>query len=69
MDWGYLPELSKSLFISDTPGQEESARREFAVEGLELNFVSGSRYLVAYLVPQEYMAVWVKPQVKAWATE
>ena len=39
---GYLPELAKSLFISDTPGQEEAAKREFAKEGLVLNFVSGS---------------------------
>ena len=25
--WGYFPEKSKSLFISDTPVQEEAARR------------------------------------------
>ena len=49
---GYFPELAKSLFISDTPGQEEAAKREFAVEGLTLNFVSGSRYLGSYLGPQ-----------------
>ena len=42
-DWGYLPEPAKSLFISDTPGQEASAKREFAVGGLTLNYVSGSR--------------------------
>ena len=40
-----MPELAKSLFILDTPGQEEAERIEFAVEGLVLNFVSGSRYL------------------------
>ena len=48
---GYFPEPAKSLFISDTPGQEEAAKREFAVEGLTLNFFSGHRYLGAYLGP------------------
>ena len=52
-DWGYLPEPAKSLFILDTPGQEEAAKREFAVEGLTLNFVGGSQYSGAYLGPQE----------------
>ena len=41
-DRGYFPELAKSLFIYNTPGQEEAARREFVAEGLALNFVSGS---------------------------
>ena len=31
---GYFPELAKSFFISDTPGQEEATRREFSAEGL-----------------------------------
>ena len=44
-DPGYFPEPDKSLFISDTLGQEEAVKREFSVEGLALNFVSGSRYL------------------------
>ena len=48
-DRGYFPDLYKSLFISDVPGQEEAARREFAAEVLSLNYVSGSRYLGAYL--------------------
>ena len=48
-DRGYFPEPAKFLFISDTPGQEEAAKREFAKEGLVLNFISGSRYLGAYL--------------------
>ena len=47
MDQGYFPKPAKYLFISDTPGQEEVAKREFAKEGLTLNFVSGSRYLGA----------------------
>ena len=64
---GYFPEPYKSLFISNTPGQEEATRREFAAEGLELNFVSGSRYLGAYLGLQEELAAWVKPQVEAWS--
>ena len=66
-DRGYFPEPAKSLFILDTPGQEEAAKREFAVEGLTLNFVSGSRYLEAYIGPQAELEVWVKPQVEAWA--
>ena len=49
----YLPELAKTLFISDTPGQEKAANREFAVKGLALNVVSSSRYLGAYIGPQE----------------
>ena len=31
-------------------------------EGLVLNFVSGSRYLGAYLGPQEELEAWVKPR-------
>ena len=37
-DRGYFPDLAKSLFISDTLGQEEAVRREFAEEGFEINF-------------------------------
>ena len=37
------------------------------MEGLTLNFVSGSRYLGAYLGPQKELEAWVKPQVEAWA--
>ena len=66
-DLGYFPKPAKSLFISDTLGQEEAAKREFAKEGLCLNFVSGSRYLGAYLGLQEELEAWVKPQVEAWA--
>ena len=65
-DWGCLPEPDKSLFILETPGQEEVSRREFAMEGLVLNIVLGSRYLGAYLGPQEELEAWVKPQVEAW---
>ena len=66
-DRGYLPEPAKSLFISDNPGQVAVAKREFAVEGLTLNLVSGSRYLGAHLGPQAELEAWVKPQVEAWA--
>ena len=58
---GTLSCLAKSFFILDTLGQEEAARREFVTEGLLLNFVSDSRYLGAYLGPQEELEAWVKP--------
>ena len=32
-----------------------------------MNFVSVSRYLGAYLGPQEELEMWVKPQVEAWS--
>ena len=63
----YFPDLDKTLFILDTPGQEEAARREFSAEGLVLNFVIGSRYLWAYLGLQKELEAWVKPQVVEWA--
>ena len=53
LDRGYFPEPAKYLFISDTPEQEEAAKREFAVEGLTLNFVSGSRNLGVYPSPKK----------------
>ena len=52
-DRGYFTEPAKPLFISDTLGQEEEAKREFAKEGLVLNFNRGSWYLGAYLGPQK----------------
>ena len=63
LDQGYLPEPANYLFISDTPGQEEAVKWEFAIEGLTLNFVSGSRHLGAYLGPRDKLEAWVKPQV------
>ena len=42
-------------------------KHKFAKEGLYLNFVSGSRYLGAYIGPQAELEAWVKPQVEAWA--
>ena len=66
-DQGYFPEPAKSLFISDSPVQEEAEKREFAIKGLILNFDSGSRYLGAYLGPRDQLEAWVKPQVEEWA--
>ena len=66
-DRGYFPEPAKYLFILDTRGKEEAEKRKFAVEGLDLNFVTVSRYLGAYLGPRDQLEAWVKPQVEAWA--
>ena len=66
-DQGYFPDPAKYLFISDTPGHKEAAKRDFSIEGLTLNFVSSSCYLGAYLSLQEELEAWVKPQVEAWA--
>ena len=63
---GCFPEPAKSLFILDTPGQEEAAKREFAKEGLDLNFISGIKYLGAYLGLWDQLEAWLKPQVEAW---
>ena len=37
------------------------------MEGLNLNLVLVSWFMVAYLVPQEEMEAWVKQQVEAWS--
>ena len=66
-DGRYFPELAKSIFISGTPGKEAAAKKELSVEGLALNFVSGCRYLGAYLGPQQELEAWIKPQVEAWS--
>ena len=66
-DQGYFPEPDKSLFISDTLGQEKVAKREFAKEGVVFNFVSGSWYTGSYLGLQDQLEAWVKPQVDPWA--
>ena len=47
--WGYFPDLDKSMFILDTPAQEEASWRVFLPEGLYLILVSGSRYLGGFL--------------------
>ena len=61
-DRGYFPKPAKSLFILDTPGQEEAEKRYFSSEGLILNFFSSSWYLGAYLGPQDQLEAWVKPR-------
>ena len=66
-DRRYFPEPAKSVFILETRGQEEAEKREFVKEELDLNFISGSRYLGAYLGPRDQLEAWVKPQVEAWA--
>ena len=67
LDQRYSPVPAKSLLISDKMGQEAAAKWEFAVEGLTLNFVSGSRYLGAYLGLRDQLEAWVKRQTEAWA--
>ena len=32
------------------------------MEGLDLNFVSGSRYLGAYIGPRDQLEAWVNPK-------
>ena len=53
MDRGYFPDPNKLLFIFNNPEDEDAARPEFEQAGLNLNYVCGSRYLGAYLVPME----------------
>ena len=50
---GYFPDPAKPLLVADFSEQEEYAKREYTAEGLELNFLGGSQYLGAYLVPRE----------------
>ena len=61
---GYFPKPAKSLFISDSPGQEEAEKRDFTKDGLVLNYVSRNRYLGAYLGPQAELEAWVKPSTE-----
>ena len=68
LDRGYFPKPDKSLFISETPGQEEATRREFAAEELVLNLVSISRYSGAYLGPQKELEAWVNPKWRRGTT-
>ena len=64
---GYFPNPAKTLFISNMPEQEDTAKREYAAEGIESNFTGGSWYLGAYLSPREEFEAWVKPQMEAWS--
>ena len=47
----YFPEPSKSLFICDSPVQEDTLKQAFESEGLRVNVVPGSRYIGAYVGP------------------
>ena len=46
LDWvpdqGYFPKPSRSLFIADSPTQEEEARQDSKTEILKLKFMAGS---------------------------
>ena len=53
MDQGYLPEPSKSLFISDFPAQEVSSIWEFKAVGLQIKFVLYIQYLGEFQGPRE----------------
>ena len=50
-DRGYLPEPDKSLFVLDTPGKEEAAKREFTNGGVRTYLFGGIMYLGDYLGP------------------
>ena len=52
LDWGYLPEPAKLLFISVNLEDKEAARREFERSGLNINYLDGRQYLGAYWVPR-----------------
>ena len=66
LDRGYFTKLFKYLFIVETSGKDEAARREFAVKGLDILFLGGSRYLGSYLGAWEELEGGVKYQVEAW---
>ena len=66
LDRGYFTKLFKYLFIVETSGKDEAARREFAVKGLDIFFLGGSRYLGSYLGAWEELEGGVKYQVEAW---
>ena len=61
----YFSKPANLLFIADSSNQEEAAKRQLEVEGLNLNFVCGSWYLGAYLGPRETLEAWVQPQLES----
>ena len=65
-DRGYLPDPSKSLFISDNTEDYEGMRWDFDWAGLNPDYIGGSRYLRSYLRPREDLEAWVHPKVEAW---
>ena len=56
---GYFPELANSLFVCDSPTQEETAKQVREAEGLRVNVVPGIRCFVAYVSPVEDRDAWV----------
>ena len=64
---GYFPDLAKSLFICDSPAQEEAPKQAFQVEVLGFNMVPGRKYFGAYVGSEEDRGAWVYQQVKKWA--
>ena len=64
-EWGYFPELAKSLFIANNPEEKEVAERKVEQVGLNLNYIDGSQYLGSYLGPREELEEWVWPNVES----
>ena len=52
-DRGYFPNLTKYLFIADSPVEKEAAKGKFDQTGLNINYVDVGRCLGAYLVLRE----------------
>ena len=65
-DQGYFLDTTRLIFISDNSEEKEAEKRKFKQVGLSLNYIDGSRYLVAYLGPKEQLEAWVSPKVDAW---
>ena len=52
-DRGYFSNLTKYLFIEDSPVEKEAAKGKFDQTGLNINYVDVGRCLGAYLVLRE----------------
>ena len=66
---GVLPQSSQAAFIANNLEDKEAEKREFEREGLNLNYVDGSKYLGDYLGPRAELEAWVWPKMEAWAHE
>ena len=64
-DQGYLSELTKYLFIADSPAQEAAAQTKLYEEVLESTFVLGSWYLRKFISSREELEAMVQTQVDA----
>ena len=67
LDRGYFLEPAKYLFIADKLEENESAKREFDLAGLNLNYVYVRRYMWGLFGAMEEKEEWVRPKVEAWA--